>query len=260
MTGLARRRPHRRAPLPGGCAGRGRARRRRPAAAGRGGGAAPRGAGRAGRRPLAVMSPCEEPRRRAAAGDRRGARGLQTCSSRPTSRLALAHAGAQARDRTTAPAAPRCRPSPPTRSPGSWTRTSTSLRARSRAVSDLLTRRRRGARHVPARDRPAPGPQRPGGHPRRRRPHGAGRVRHLPCGEGFIAPCDGEGTVATRSLASIGLVQGHPAHLTIEGGHLHQGHRSRGRAPLRASSPAPASRARTWPNNPWGRHQRARTS
>jgi leucyl aminopeptidase (aminopeptidase T) len=47
-----------------------------------------------------------------------------------------------------------------------------------------------------------------------------GAFGNLPCGEGFIAPCDGEGTVATRSLASIGLVQGHPAHLTIEGGHL----------------------------------------
>jgi leucyl aminopeptidase (aminopeptidase T) len=47
-----------------------------------------------------------------------------------------------------------------------------------------------------------------------------GSFGNLPCGEGFIAPCGGEGTVATRSLASIGLVQGHPAHLTIEGGHL----------------------------------------
>ena len=47
-----------------------------------------------------------------------------------------------------------------------------------------------------------------------------GSFGNLPCGEGFIAPCGGEGTVATRSLASIGLVQGHPAHLTIEGGRL----------------------------------------
>jgi leucyl aminopeptidase (aminopeptidase T) len=47
-----------------------------------------------------------------------------------------------------------------------------------------------------------------------------GSFGNLPCGEGFIAPCGGEGTVATRSLASIGLVQGHPARLTIEGGHL----------------------------------------
>jgi aminopeptidase len=47
-----------------------------------------------------------------------------------------------------------------------------------------------------------------------------GAFGNLPCGEGFVAPAGGEGTVATRSLASIGLVQGHPAHLTIEGGRL----------------------------------------
>jgi leucyl aminopeptidase (aminopeptidase T) len=47
-----------------------------------------------------------------------------------------------------------------------------------------------------------------------------GSFGNLPCGEGFVAPCGGEGTVATRSLASIGLVQGHPAHLTVEGGRL----------------------------------------
>ena len=47
-----------------------------------------------------------------------------------------------------------------------------------------------------------------------------GSFGNLPCGEGFVAPLSGEGTVATRSLASIGLVQGHPAHLTVEGGHL----------------------------------------
>jgi leucyl aminopeptidase (aminopeptidase T) len=47
-----------------------------------------------------------------------------------------------------------------------------------------------------------------------------GAFGNLPCGEGFIAPAGGEGTVATRSLASIGLVEGHPAHLTVEGGRL----------------------------------------
>jgi leucyl aminopeptidase (aminopeptidase T) len=47
-----------------------------------------------------------------------------------------------------------------------------------------------------------------------------GAFGNLPCGEGFIAPAGGEGTVATRSLASIGLAQGHPAHLTVEGGRL----------------------------------------
>jgi aminopeptidase len=45
-----------------------------------------------------------------------------------------------------------------------------------------------------------------------------GAFGNLPCGEGFISPAGGEGTIATRSIASLGLVQGHPAHLTIEGG------------------------------------------
>jgi leucyl aminopeptidase (aminopeptidase T) len=49
-----------------------------------------------------------------------------------------------------------------------------------------------------------------------------GAFGNLPCGEGFIAPAGGEGTVVTRSLASIGLVQGHPARLTVEGGRLTQ--------------------------------------
>jgi aminopeptidase len=47
-----------------------------------------------------------------------------------------------------------------------------------------------------------------------------GAFGNLPCGEGFVAPLGGEGTVVTRSLAPIGLVQGHPAHLTVEGGRL----------------------------------------
>jgi leucyl aminopeptidase (aminopeptidase T) len=49
-----------------------------------------------------------------------------------------------------------------------------------------------------------------------------GAFGNLPCGEGFISPAGGEGTMATRSIASLGLVQGHPAHLTIEGGRLTQ--------------------------------------
>ncbi len=49
-----------------------------------------------------------------------------------------------------------------------------------------------------------------------------GAFGNLPCGEGFISPAGGEGTIATRSIASLGLVQGHPAHLTVEGGRLTQ--------------------------------------
>jgi leucyl aminopeptidase (aminopeptidase T) len=47
-----------------------------------------------------------------------------------------------------------------------------------------------------------------------------GAFGNLPCGEGFISPAGGEGTLATRAIASFGLVQGHPAHLTIEDGRL----------------------------------------
>jgi leucyl aminopeptidase (aminopeptidase T) len=47
-----------------------------------------------------------------------------------------------------------------------------------------------------------------------------GSFGNLPCGEGFIAPAGGEGTMVSRSLAAIGLTRGHPAKLTIEGGHL----------------------------------------
>jgi leucyl aminopeptidase (aminopeptidase T) len=47
-----------------------------------------------------------------------------------------------------------------------------------------------------------------------------GSFGNLPCGEGFIAPAGGDGTMVSRSLAAIGLTRGHPAKLTIEGGHL----------------------------------------
>ena len=45
----------------------------------------------------------------------------------------------------------------------------------------------------------------------------AGAFGNLPCGEGFIAPAGGEGTVVARSLAGIGLGE---ARLTVSGGHL----------------------------------------
>jgi len=47
-----------------------------------------------------------------------------------------------------------------------------------------------------------------------------GAFGNLPCGEGFIAPAGGEGTMFARSIAAIGLTQGHPAKLTLENGHL----------------------------------------
>jgi leucyl aminopeptidase (aminopeptidase T) len=47
-----------------------------------------------------------------------------------------------------------------------------------------------------------------------------GAFGNLPCGEGFIAPAGGEGTVVARSLAAIGLAEEEPARLTIDRGHL----------------------------------------
>jgi leucyl aminopeptidase (aminopeptidase T) len=49
-----------------------------------------------------------------------------------------------------------------------------------------------------------------------------GAFGNLPCGEGFIAPAGGEGTMFARSFAAIGLAHGHPSKLTIEDGHLTQ--------------------------------------
>jgi leucyl aminopeptidase (aminopeptidase T) len=46
-----------------------------------------------------------------------------------------------------------------------------------------------------------------------------GAFGNLPCGEGFIAPLGGEGTVVASSLAAIGLADP-PAVLTVEGGAL----------------------------------------
>jgi leucyl aminopeptidase (aminopeptidase T) len=47
-----------------------------------------------------------------------------------------------------------------------------------------------------------------------------GAFGNLPCGEGFIAPAGGQGTlVIDGSIAAIGLVDG-PVELVVEGGHL----------------------------------------
>jgi leucyl aminopeptidase (aminopeptidase T) len=49
---------------------------------------------------------------------------------------------------------------------------------------------------------------------------GPGAFGNLPCGEGFIAPADGAGTMVARSIAAIGLTDGDGATLTLEDGHL----------------------------------------
>ena len=47
-----------------------------------------------------------------------------------------------------------------------------------------------------------------------------GAFGNLPCGEGFIAPANGTGTMFATSIAAIGLASGQPAKLTLENGHL----------------------------------------
>jgi leucyl aminopeptidase (aminopeptidase T) len=46
-----------------------------------------------------------------------------------------------------------------------------------------------------------------------------GAFGNLPCGEGFIAPLSGEGTLYAATLASVGLPD-EPVRLTVEGGRL----------------------------------------
>jgi leucyl aminopeptidase (aminopeptidase T) len=46
-----------------------------------------------------------------------------------------------------------------------------------------------------------------------------GAFGNLPCGEGFIAPLDGTGTIVASSLAPLGLSE-EPATLTVEDGHI----------------------------------------
>src|SRR3954447_2784312 len=46
-----------------------------------------------------------------------------------------------------------------------------------------------------------------------------GAFGNLPCGEGFVAPAGGDGTIATSSLALIGLVD-EPVTITVEDGRL----------------------------------------
>jgi leucyl aminopeptidase (aminopeptidase T) len=47
-----------------------------------------------------------------------------------------------------------------------------------------------------------------------------GAFGNLPCGEGFISPAGGGGRIVATSLASIGIVEGEPATLTVQDGAL----------------------------------------
>jgi leucyl aminopeptidase (aminopeptidase T) len=54
-----------------------------------------------------------------------------------------------------------------------------------------------------------------------------GAFGNLPCGEGFIAPLGGEGTVVASSVGSLGIADG-PATLTVRGGQLVEAQGGRG--------------------------------
>ena len=75
-----------------------------------------------------------------------------------------------------------------------------------------------------------------------------GAFGNLPCGEGFIAPAGGEGTVVASSLAAIGLAA-EPARLTVRDGRLVGGDRSGGRAAARSAARPRRRRARTSPSS-----------
>lgn len=47
-----------------------------------------------------------------------------------------------------------------------------------------------------------------------------GAFGNLPCGEGFISPCGGDGVMYATSLAGVGLASGVPARLTVTDGEL----------------------------------------
>jgi leucyl aminopeptidase (aminopeptidase T) len=48
---------------------------------------------------------------------------------------------------------------------------------------------------------------------------GAGAFGNLPCGEGFISPLDGTGTIVVATLASLGIAP-EPVRITVDGGRL----------------------------------------
>ena len=103
-------------------------------------------------------------------------------------------------------------------------------------------------------------------HARARRPRGhpddgdltaPGAFGNLPCGEGFIAPLGGEGTIVASSLAPLGLGE-EPALLTVERGRLVAA-RSAARAGLPAAAAGPR-RARHEPRGARRRHERTRAA
>ena len=78
-----------------------------------------------------------------------------------------------------------------------------------------------------------------------------GAFGNLPCGEGFIAPLNGAGTIAASSLAPLGLSD-EPALLTMQGGRIVEAHGGLGPEYL-SGCPRTASSERTWPSWAWAR-------
>jgi leucyl aminopeptidase (aminopeptidase T) len=93
------------------------------------------------------------------------------------------------------------------------------MAARSRAVADLLTRARVARVSCPrGTDLRLDLGERTGISDDGRLTE-AGVFGNLPCGEGFVAPIGGAGTIVPASLAPLGLT-GEPATLTVEGGYI----------------------------------------
>ena len=82
-----------------------------------------------------------------------------------------------------------------------------------------------------------------------------GAFGNLPCGEGFISPKDGNGTlVIDGSMAGVGLVD-QPVELVVEGGHLTSARGGQGMASW-SCSPSTATTAPTSRSSAWGRTRR----
>ena len=93
------------------------------------------------------------------------------------------------------------------------------MAARSRAVADAARPRHPRARHVPARHRPQLALDGRAGIADDGDLGATGAFGNLPCGEGFIAPAFGEGTVVPSSLAPLGIGE-EPATLTVAEGRI----------------------------------------
>ena len=123
------------------------------------------------------------------------------------------------------------------------------LRARSRAVGRAARRRGRGARHLPARHRPEPGPRRPPRHRRRRRPDRPRRFRQPAVRRGLHRAGRGRGD-DRHAVDRLARPRAGPPRAPDRRGRAHHPrHRARGRAPARAPHRRRRARAPTSPSS-----------